>query len=228
MQSKKSFLPTSKFISNKKHNIVVDMFTDGKENIWAAILNNGIHCFNLKTGKQKNYSVISSEVRLDTVFCLTYDKSGNIWVGSDKGLYKYDPVLDKFVSVELYNSHLVYEAEKLVYAIECSDDGTIWVGTYNSGLIKFSPTIGILKKFRHNKLINSSICNNLIYCIKRDHIGNLWIGTNHGLSILANNDNYYYNMNDKTGISSNKINYLYEDKIGMMWIGTDSGGGMYF
>ena len=226
----KMILPSEITISGRE-NSVSHIAADKNGNLWMSLLTNGIVCFNTKTGEQKVYKssgTPDSDLISDSVFCIDIDKAGNIWAGTTEGLCKYDEKTDKFLPVQLYMDNIRADAEKLVCAIKSTGEDCVWIGTYNGGLIKFSPKYGILHRFKHNPLDRKSLCSNLVHYIECDTMGNLWVGTNNGLAVLPIGENsfevYYYHRDDKTGISSNKVHFISEDKDGKIWIGTDEGG----
>ncbi len=74
---------------------------------------------------------------------------------------------------------------------------------------------------------SSSLIGNFIWTLYEDQKGEIWIGTNAGMSHYnrAQNNfiNYKFISSKKGGISSNKVSCFYEDSKNRFWVGTESG-----
>ena len=150
-----------------------------------------------------------------------------IGVATADGLFFFD--IDHLSSIEL-NSRLGNEQtlhNSSIHSLFQQRSGTIWIGTYYSGLGLIKPS---LTPFQHlsigptssnlNHRVVSSMCN-------RNPV-ELWLGTEGGginiLNQATKQITYLKNQqgNDKS-ISSNFIKTLVKDKDGNLWIGTFSG-----
>lgn len=114
-----------------------------------------------------------------------------------------------------------------VHSLFQQRSGTIWIGTYYSGLDLIKPP---LTPFNHlgigptslnlNHRVVSSICSR--------NPTELWIGTEGGginiLNLITKRVSYLKNeQGNANSISSNFIKTLFKDKDGNLWIGTFSG-----
>lgn len=135
---------------------------------------------------------------------------------------------DAFVGVNLYNDNIIEDGERLIYSIISDDNGFLWIGTYDGGLIKFSPSSGILKRYKNDPKNPNSICSNLVFSLLIDSYKRLWVGTNKGLAEYKPSTDefaiYRYDVNNRKGISSDRITSLFQDVSGKLWIGTSDGG----
>ena len=75
------------------------------------------------------------------VFCIKTDRHGYLWIGTDKGLYRYDGATDKLIKYSNANSQL---PEGSVYAIMFDSTGKGWVGT-EKGLSIIDPKTGTIR-----------------------------------------------------------------------------------
>ncbi|HYK88178.1 MAG TPA: response regulator, partial [Acidobacteriota bacterium] len=64
--------------------------------------------------------------------------------------------------------------------------------------------------------------HDLVMALCEDQLGNLWIGTNGGVSLFRNGK--FRTWNTKDGLSHDLVRVVYEDRSGNLWIGTRSGG----
>lgn len=216
---------------NGRENAVSDLKADKEGNLWIGLLSSGITYYNLKTGKKKNYfysEFDKSKLISNSVFKFFIDKNDDIWAGTDKGLCKFDKKKDAFLPVNLYNDNVSEEGEKIIYSIAGDNEGYLWIGTYEGGLIKFSPVLGIIKRYKNELNNPNSLCSNLVFSLGIDSFKNLWVGTNKGLAKYRPETDdfitYRYDANNKKGISSDRITSFFQDSSGKLWIGTNDGG----
>ncbi|MVN92727.1 hybrid sensor histidine kinase/response regulator transcription factor [Mucilaginibacter aquatilis] len=102
--------------------------------------------------------------------------------------------------------------------------GFLWVGTMN-GLCKFDG-YNFIKYYKNNRL--SSISGNWAHAICEDKRGNLWFGTEAGLSCFnlqtERFTNYPVNKKQAYPFLNRQINALHaEASTGRLWIGTSEG-----
>lgn len=103
----------------------------------------------------------------------------------------------------------------------------IWLGGVNSGIACISLSKlekKLIKHYLHNE---KSLLSDNINTILEDRNGNIWIGTDRGISIysdLLNAFRYYqYIPNEKTLLSMNEITAMLTDRDGLIWIGYQNG-----
>src|SRR5690606_29239431 len=65
------------------------------------------------------------------------------------------------------------------------------------------------------------LSENILTCFEKDAIGNLWIGTENGLTLY--NGQSFLPIEVSSNFSSNIVNFLLTDKENKLWIGTDNG-----
>ncbi len=144
--------------------------------------------------------------------CLLEDREGNIWIGTDKGLSRYDG-----------RTFLTFTDEdglvdNSVQCIHQDKKGDLWIGTTN-GLSRFDGR-GFVSFTEEDGLIS-----NYIYCIYQDKVGNIWIGARDGLSRYDNSG--FISFTDKDGLASNGVYCIYQDKDDDLWFGTRNGVSRY-
>jgi signal transduction histidine kinase/ligand-binding sensor domain-containing protein len=78
------------------------------------------------------------------------------------------------------------------------DDGSVWVGTWGSGLAHYSPERKEWRVFQHNVANTESISSNFITALYRDKRGILWIGTeNAGVCVWNPHKPQFYTLRAK-------------------------------
>jgi ligand-binding sensor domain-containing protein/signal transduction histidine kinase len=108
----------------------------------------------------------------------------------------------------------------------------LWIGTWDEGLYVIDKRNG---KMSHHVAKSSSgyLNHNQIYSITEDEAGNIWIGTDNGLSLVTDNTDpfspapfttFKHDPFDTYSLLSNSIKHVYLDSRHRMWIATYFGG----
>lgn len=155
----------------------------------------------------------------DGVFTLTLDRANRMWIGTSKGLDRWDPARRVF-------EHLL-DGEQVSRIYEDAS-GVFWVGTFDGGLQVLDQDGRLIRSFRHDAQRSGSLVSDDVRAILEDQAGHLWIGTADGLDLLDRSssrfDHYHQDTSDTESLRDSFIMSLYEDDGGLVWIGTRSGG----
>lgn len=110
------------------------------------------------------------------------DKNGVMWLGTNLGL---NTIKDDIVSkVELLSSSdgTGNSIQPYVRAIHEDVEGIIWIGTYGNGLFR-------IKEGKINQVTTKEgLFDNIVSTINEDEFGNLWMGSNRGISQVSKKD----------------------------------------
>ena len=128
----------------------------------------------------------------EQINCLLLDDQDNIWVGSNKGLYKNQ--------VELYSYQHGNINSNDIITIYQDKKKNIWVGTNGGGLSKYNFSTDRFDAIKDIELLPSDV----IYSIEEDKGGNLWISTGNGL--VCYNENLPTGSRIKTFSSYDGVN----------------------
>ena len=107
------------------------------------------------------------------------------------------------------------------------DDGKIWIGGDLRGLIRIDFENQIYHNFQNNPQDNNTLLSNNVSCLYKDRDGNIWIGTDKGVSMYAHKYNsirHYRKIPDANSPVSDHITALLQDHNGLIWVGTESEG----
>ncbi|RJE72668.1 two-component regulator propeller domain-containing protein [Reichenbachiella sp. MSK19-1] len=157
----------------------------------------------------------------NTIRTLHVGQQDVLWVGTAKGLIRYDLTTDNF---ERLNNEQHSLSHNMVRSIYEDQNGTVWVGTYDG--------LNLLKKgrrqFEQVTLTNPPATNqnHLVLDIKPsiNHDPNIWIGTELGLYRINTNTLESYSFTAYNSSFSNPvIKWIYPDTEGKLWLGTDFG-----
>lgn len=191
---------------------------DTKNNrCWVYVRNVGLCTFDNSSKRLKVIFPFAIEVKT-----LELALDGNLWFGTDEGLFFFNTRTGAF-------SENYFSTRCTVADILIDKKKEMWVTTDGNGIYK---VIGKEKKavpyssVKENKLLKS----NSIWSLYEDKAGNKWIGTlRGGISMLSNAARYFktvrYNANDP---AENFILSFCEDEKNNLWVGTDGAGLKYW
>jgi len=150
---------------------------------------------------------------------MNIDRSKNLWLGGDNGLYKVD------IKAKFYNYYKcpIYKSltnSNQVSKIFIDKLGFTWIGTKGGGLLKYHLDLKKYERFTHNPGNKYSICSNIIWDVFEDEEGDLWVVTKVGLSKYDRISNHFLPYHcDPDNHFDNRITALNEDSKGNIWIG---------
>jgi len=149
-------------------------------------------------------SPISSYIAIHDI---VFDSKGTAWIGASWGL-------GKLSSDSLIQGYAGIHNE--IFSIAISKNDTLWIGTNGSGLVKFNG-----QSYTVYDTSNSGIPGNIVFDMKFDSHGNLWLATEKG---VAKFDGSNWTIYDKQNspLTEDGISSLDIDEYGIIWIGTFS------
>ena len=172
-----------------------------------------ISILNAQNPEWITYSSLNSGLPSNIVRAIAIDGSGNKWIGTDKGLAKFDGtnwtiyknLVPMYVSNDYMNIAIDGSGTKWmsIGGLLAKFDGTNWVGYPTE-------TLGVLY---------SSVTS-----VAFDGSGNKWIGTTTGGLAKYDGTNWtWYNISN-SNIPNNYVQSVAIDNSGNIWIGTYGGG----
>lgn len=163
----------------------------------------------------------------NTIFDITQDQSGYIWLATNDGLNRYDGKQFVVFSSTKSESESVIPIlpNEAIYDIEVDAKNNLWVATFN-GLAYLNPISHEVKTFLHLPNDSESLSNNTIRRIMLDADHNLWVATSNGLNklntITQTFTRYIHENGAESGCSS-LLRALTIDRRGQIWIGGSNG-----
>ncbi|MEZ4851912.1 MAG: two-component regulator propeller domain-containing protein [Bacteroidia bacterium] len=146
------------------------------------------------------------------VMAVIQDSRGYLWLGTHRGVFKYD---GKRFQPYSTNEGLT---GKLVSAVIEDHHGYLWVGTSN-GISKFDGA-----KFVENFTIDDGLSDNNVQVLMEDRQGNIWVGlSSQGINLVRNDSIIQTPLVWPVDNGVHNIQALLEDKMGRKWVGTTDG-----
>lgn len=220
-----NYLHNAQFDSSLSGNAVYEIMEDNESNIWIGTAWNGINILN----PNYNYEYLFSDIigkNLTPVLSI-YKNEKYLFIGLDgEGLTLYN-LENK--EVKQFNSKLKTSiGGDYVQHIYESRDGTIWIGTFASGLIKYNVKTQSFKQYKHTPNNLKSLSFNDVRSIVEDDFSNLWVATwGGGLNYFNRKTeefiHYREDKNNPETISSDNIVSIKKEG-NQLWLATFGGG----
>lgn len=149
------------------------------------------------------------------LFSLYADEDRNcIWLCA-RGLFRYD----------VLSGSLTRMSDSLTAKyISGDEDGNILLAT-DYGLFVVDIESGSLSRYYHSVYLSSSVSSNVIHCLYHDSKGNLWMGTDSGISFSGKDVPYeVFPLSDfRYQGAGNQFFVLRKDPSGNLWMGGNNG-----
>ncbi len=195
------------------NNNVTCITQDDSGNLWFGTSGGGASCYDgyrFVTYSAKE-GLIGPDIR-----SIVKDKKGFLWFISRAGLSKGNP-LSSPLQFKTYKS----EAGFPVIGLNCMYEdrpGRFWIGTYGMGVLLFDGE-KVYKKYTEADGLGS----NRVYSILGDKSGNIWIGTENGISCLDLKTEKITVLKSVQDMELKRVSCCKEDKAGLLWFGCQNG-----
>lgn len=148
------------------------------------------------------------------------DCDNEILVGIDGvGVYRLDPeghtVYSRYSMDEETHGSL---SSNTVTDIEVDDSGGLWIATSTAGINYMSGRESATRVIRHVPYLAQSLVSDHVNTIFQDSRGNLWYGTDDGLSVQTP-DGFWRHFLKGKDYKANVILAVEEDADGKIWVG---------
>lgn len=200
------------------HHSVNDIYRDREGGVWIATEYGGVHYLprHLKTFEQY-LSVNSPDTRggmIVTSFC--EDNARNVWVGTvDNGIFCFHAPTGRPIA----QPRIPFIAN-----VQCMmfDGPRLWVGTAADGLYIIDTRTGGVENCRHKRYDPTSINDNCVTALLRDHKGRIFVGTAWGLNRYDRKTKQF--AQESRANNQANVSEIIEDRIGNIWIATRNTG----
>lgn len=198
---------------------IKSILLDHKGNLWLGTHIDGLIKLDHSTKQLYSYELSgyrTSSSGRRSITELHEDKNGIIWVGTNSGLYTFNPITLEKEEINLTGERMA------ISSIYQDSNEEHWIGTVNNGLIQYDE--GVKAHYLTNSDKNSSLGSNSINTIFEDSHQQLWIGTDGGgLNKFNRNNKSFIRHTVKEGLVNNIVHGIEEDQDGKLWISTSGG-----
>ena len=157
-----------------------------------------------------------------TVWAVSQDHHGLIWMGTEDGLNRYDGYGFRVFEHDPDRADSLAEDE--VMALLPIDDGGLWVGTAGGGLDRYHSDHESFEHHRSNALDSGTLTSDHILSLAYDRSGDLWVGTREGLNLRRPDGTFERHLFEPSASPRGpKVWQVFEDPEGRFWVGTNRG-----
>ncbi len=197
---------------------------DGR--IWLGLGNNGVDIFDARQGRVGALRIDQtrplSALPPGRVNALAQDNKGQVYIGTDRGLYQADADGSNLHRLAIRERASEEGVRALFF-----DGKTLWVGTSSDGLWQYHAAAdgGPASFWRPPGLENLSDAR--VSVILSDGFDGLWVGTRNGLNrVLPYKEpqKILAEPADSQALAASLISDLLIDKKGRLWVASQGGG----
>lgn len=203
---------------NAEHGVniqVTSIAVDKDRNVWISTMGQGIFHYSTDKGTIRQINLCKN----DRVAEVYVDSSNQIWAltaWDENGLYLYDKATKRF---EVYRLNGTWSPS--VFCMAETDDGMLWLGTWNNGLVAFDRNGNVKASCLGQGHKNYALH---IHSISEYRPGELLVGCDNGmvwLDVKSNRSVTYSKQSDMPSpISGSFVYPILTDREGGIWIGT--------
>ena len=208
------------------HLTILDMLQLSEHRYLLASDGGGLFIWTLRAKIFSNFSpAMQATLCLQPGRTLHRDTHGQIWVGSEVGLSRFDPNTQSFHTVELPSIYATgYTA---VWRITEDERGLLWLASDGSGMIYFDPLTLATGQYKFNAAHKLGLSCSVVRHVFIDQIGDFWVGCfpggiNHFDTtnrLFESHLDFVVNQENRSSVWA-----FSEDKDGLIWLGMGHNG----
>ena len=202
---------------------IYDIEGDEDDNLYIALYGGGINVYNSTTNKFRHYSHSGNDpntIASNYVNDVAYVDSQTVWVASEKGLSRFDPLTGRFRNYAFRkDSAEIFFTEKAL-SLKVDNNNKVWVGTDGAGVVKFDPVGEAFEFFRNDAGEGPSLKRNTITSFVDYGKNKLLVTTGDGIYILdVNSGEIKYFC-----LRGYELKKIAKDEKGNYWVTSENNG----
>jgi len=150
------------------------VYQDRRGRYWVGTYNRGIDLWDRETGKIQSFQNIKNDptsLSANLVRDIIEDANGNIWIGTNFGLCRYNEDTKNFIRYNYNPKDPKSLADNSVKTLFVDNKERLWVGTDGGGLNLYNPSTNQFSHFT----TDIGFSNNSVTGIEEDPLGLLWL-----------------------------------------------------
>ena len=212
--------------SGKRKSIHIEsMLEDKNGTIWMGARKNGLLAYSSQTDSFKiiprNLHVSGGLNYDEFIYCLYEDREGNIWIGTDMGIYIFNPAFQQFHSHSLANTAEETMNTTPVLNFMQTGTGDIWTATYGEGIQVFNEHLQYKRSFLYKPSDPRTIpeSGNRVWCFLNQPDGKILIGYQHGWISLFDPIHETFRNSQPDELNKTTIINMVSDSNQNIWLG---------
>lgn len=203
--------------------MVISLAQDDDGAIWLGTFAHGLTRYDPRTQRFETYVHDANNPRSlshNEVHRVYVDRKGIVWVATDDGLDRFDPVTRDFT---VYKLQADSRFSQSYVAVAEDTSGNLWLGTIYSGLHMFEPASGKITVYRYERGNPNGLRDNTVPSVRISRQGIIWVGTQNGLNSLDPKTGQLRAYDTRDGMPANTVACILEDDQGDIWLSTTKG-----
>lgn len=190
---------------------------EGDGIMWCTVQGVGVYGFD------SNGRVVAHPKSPDAVEFIFRDRQKRYWIGTDDGLFAYDPQ----TGASTLKVH--FDCDKF-NDMTSDSTGNIYISTFSRGFCVYNPQTGSLQNYRNvgeDTTKTGCLCNDWVMCMMPDRQGMIWMGTASGVSCFDPATGSFHSQGWHQQLNGTMCFSLCELRDGNIVIGTARGLFLY-
>ncbi len=159
------------------------------------------------------------------LLCLTEDREGNIWIGTDNGILIFNPYRQQFQSVNLphYKNEVLHTTS--VTSLFQTKKNDIWAATFGQGIQVFDEQLRYKKTYSYKASIPRRLGEpgNRVWSFLNQPDGKILIGSQHGWLSVFDPESENFINSQPAALKNNTIISMVPDSSQNTWFALYSG-----
>lgn len=190
------------------------------DELWVGTFSKGLKVIDTRTEKiLRSYQFDGGPHSLNdnNVFAICKTAAGDVYIGTGRGLMRYNKASDSFEDIpELLGT--------FVYDIEEDTGGNLWLATYVNGVFRYDINKKKWKNYVHEVADTASLPYNKVLSIFEDSRRNVWLTTQGGgFCVFHPETESFTRYGTKEGFPNDVVYQMVEDEDGALWLTTNNG-----
>ncbi len=201
------------------------IYKDARGYVWLGGWNSSLDRFEERSGRFKHYRHNPSDpdsLISNNVLSIHGDQNGQIWIGQEGGIGRFDPATDGFTNYRPVPDNPASLANN-IGAIYQDRSAVLWLGSWGGTLSHFDDRTKIFVNYTPDPRDPHRLNGGGINTILEDRTGTLWLGAWDGLYRHNRQNADFTRYTESQGLPSSAIQGILEDKLGRLWLSTKKG-----
>jgi len=212
---------------------VITTITSGFNNnyLWIGTASGGLNRFDLKTGKFTHFTNQGqpNHIPSNYVTSMIRDKNKTFWVGTNRGLSKFNSETNTFQNYYHYRNNPNSISSDNILSIMKDKTGILWLGTNSGNLDRLNNYKQPFRHFRIDEQYGNPVNANNILSAYAENSNIIWLGTN-GSGLFKYNlkknqpTHYIIDKKNRNILNANIISSIVPENNRRLWLGTIGAG----
>ena len=201
--------------------------TGNQEYIWVGTIGGGLNELDRSSDTFTYYYDQNTDNQMlgFNVLSMHLDRDENLWVGTYKGLTRYNPANGTFTPFKVNTRDTTSKSANTVWSISESNTGDIWVAS-GSGVYRMNMETEVMERIdlSSSRIVARDANSSGYNAIYFDPHGYAWITTAHGIIIYRENEGIITSIDENDGLSNNFVyNAVQGESDDVIWVSTNKG-----